>query len=181
MSGANRYVASFTPISRNLVVARCRRGRRPRVDPASAAVLLTIPFPANAARYGGALAFGRDGYLYVGTGDGGSPNDMSCTAQRADSLLGKILRLDVNVNTSKEPFYGIPLTNPFARSGGALEKIWAKGLRDPRRLSFDRATGGKAHQAEFIMLKDGGILLEGNATELREAAAKDAYIASFLS
>jgi glucose/arabinose dehydrogenase len=142
-SGNGLVFLSYTDLEGRLVVARYRRAAKDsgKVDPASGVSLLTIPFPENASRYGGALAFGRDGYLYVGVGDGGWPNETTCTAQRADSLLGKILRLDVNVNTSKEPYFGIPLANPFARSGGALEKVWAKGLRDPRRLSFDRATG----------------------------------------
>ena len=142
-SGNGFVFVSYTDPEGRLVVARYRRAAKDsgKLDPATGVSLLTIPFPENASRYGGALAFGRDGYLYVGVGDGGSPNDTPCTAQRADSLLGKILRLDVNVNTTREPYYGIPLSNPFSRSGGALEKVWAKGLRDPRRLSFDRATG----------------------------------------
>ncbi|HKA37415.1 MAG TPA: PQQ-dependent sugar dehydrogenase, partial [Thermoanaerobaculia bacterium] len=142
-SGNGLVFLSYTDLEGRLVVARYRRAAKDpgKLDPASGVSLLTIPFPENAGQFGGALAFGRDGYLYVGVGDGGSFNEPACTAQRADSLLGKILRLDVNVNTSKEPYYGIPLSNPFSRSGGALEKVWAKGLRDPRRLSFDRATG----------------------------------------
>ena len=134
---------SYVDLEGRLAIARYKRAAKDekRADPASGVVLLTVPFPPKASRYGGALAFGKDGYLYVGVGDGGSSSETTCAAQRADSMLGKILRLDVNANAAKEPYFGIPSSNPFAKSGMVLEKVWAKGLRDPRRLSFDRATG----------------------------------------
>jgi len=123
---------SYMDLDGKLVVARYKRAAKDekRADPGSGVVLLTIPIPAKASRYGGALAFGKDGYLYVGVGDGGSPNEATCAAQKSDSVLGKILRLDVNANSGKE-----------SKPGTGLEKVWAKGLRDPRQLSFDRATG----------------------------------------
>ena len=109
-------------------------------DPASGVILLTIaqPFPNH---NGGQLQFGPDGYLYIGMGDGGSANDPMCNAQRDDSLLGKMLRIDVDQNVNSPPFYGIPPDNPFAAPGGPLDEIWAKGLRNPWRFSFDRVTG----------------------------------------
>jgi glucose/arabinose dehydrogenase len=137
------FFISYTDKAGNLAIARYRRlaASANRADPATGAVLLTIPHPTNANNNGGQLQFGPDGYLYAGTGDGGSADDPACRAQRDDSLLGKVLRLDVNINVTKTPFYGIPPSNPFAGAGPPLDKIWAKGLRNPRRFSFDRLTG----------------------------------------
>ncbi len=111
---------------------------RPRVDPSSRKVLLTISHRTANNHNGGQLALGPDGYLYIGTGDGGRPVDAS-NAQDPRSLLGKILRIDPAVTDGSTP-YSIPETNPFAQSGGAPE-VWALGLRNPWRFSFDRRTG----------------------------------------
>jgi glucose/arabinose dehydrogenase len=128
--------------SGNLVVARYHVSGNPNVaDPASAAILLVIPHPTNSNHNGGQLQFGPDGYLYIGTGDGGSGNDPPCNAQRDNTLLGKLLRIDVDQNVNMSPFYGIPPTNPFVGGGDPLDEIWAKGLRNPWRFSFDRLTG----------------------------------------
>lgn len=85
---------------------------------------------------GGQIAFGGDGYLYVGLGDGGSGNDPGNRAQNGTDLLGKMLRLDVNVAA---PY--IPASNPFVGNSSVRDEIWAIGLRNPWRFSFDRATG----------------------------------------
>ncbi len=106
----------------------------------SARTLLVVPQPA-ANHNGGSLAFGPDGYLYVGMGDGGGAGDPSCYAQRDDTLLGKLLRLDVDQNVDQAPHYGIPPTNPFVGGGDPPDEVWAKGFRNPWRLSFDRLTG----------------------------------------
>jgi glucose/arabinose dehydrogenase len=111
-----------------------------RADPASAVVLLTIQQPF-ANHNGGELQFGPDGYLYIGMGDGGSANDPMCNAQRDTSLLGKLLRIDVDSNAASAPFYSVPPDNPFRPGGGPPNEVWAKGLRNPWRFSFDRATG----------------------------------------
>jgi uncharacterized repeat protein (TIGR01451 family) len=126
-----------------LVIARYRvpAGTPNVADPNSADVLLTIPHPVNANHNGGQLQFGPDGYLYIGTGDGGSGNDPPCNAQNDGVLLGKILRIDVNQNFNVSPFYGIPPTNPFIGAGNPRDEIWAKGVRNPWRFSFDRSTG----------------------------------------
>ena len=86
---------------------------------------------------GGQLAFGPDGFLYIGTGDGGSGGDPGNRAQSLTTLLGKILRIDVDGGTP----YAIPPDNPFSSTASALPEIWAYGLRNPWRFSFDRATG----------------------------------------
>ncbi len=100
------------------------------VDPASETILLTIkqPFPNH---NGGALAFGPDGYLYIATGDGGFQGDPMGNAQSLEALLGKILRIDVD---SASP-YAIPADNPFGN------EVYHYGLRNPWRISFDKATG----------------------------------------
>ena len=133
---------NYTNTAGNTVVARYRvsTGDPNVADPSSAVTLLTIAQPF-ANHNGGHLAFGPDGYLYIGMGDGGSANDPMCNAQRDDTLLGKMLRIDVDANVATPPFYGIPPDNPFAAPGGARDEIWAKGLRNPWRYSFDRATG----------------------------------------
>jgi glucose/arabinose dehydrogenase len=106
-----------------------------RANPSSALVLLHITQPF-ANHNGGQLQFGPDGYLYIGMGDGGSQGDPSNNGQTTSALLGKLLRIDVD---SASP-YAIPPGNPFARGGGSPE-VWAYGLRNPWRFSFDRETG----------------------------------------
>lgn len=107
-------------------------------DPNSEEILLTIYQPFS-NHNGGHLAFGPDGYLYIGTGDGGSGGDPGNRAQNTDSLLGKFLRIAVD---PANPTYSIPATNPFAADTtlGAPE-VWAVGLRNPWRWSFDQLTG----------------------------------------
>jgi glucose/arabinose dehydrogenase len=98
--------------------------------------ILTFPQP-YANHNGGDLNFGPDGFLYIGTGDGGLANDPEENGQKKKSLLGKMLRIDIN---SGSP-YSIPSTNPFASNTDYLPEIWALGLRNPWRVSFDRQTG----------------------------------------
>jgi len=117
-------------------VSRLRVSRDPDVADAGAVeTVLAMPDPAG-NHNGGMLAFGPDGYLWVGTGDGGAAGDPWNNAQDLGSLLGKILRLDVAVSP-----YAIPPGNPFAGRLLARPEIWAYGLRNPWRFSFDRATG----------------------------------------
>ncbi len=109
-----------------------------RADPASAQVLLTIAKPFS-NHNGGAIRFGPDGFLYLGVGDGGSGNDPNAYAQNLGILLGKILRIDVDHGSP----YAIPADNPFAGSSNAAvrQEIWAIGVRNPWRISFDRVSG----------------------------------------
>jgi len=135
------FFVDYTNTAGDTVIARYRAtpSNPNAADPASGVTLMTIDQPF-ANHNGGQLAFGPDGYLYIGMGDGGSANDPMCNGQRDDALLGKILRIDVDAN-AESPFYGIPPDNPFADPGGVRDEIWAKGLRNPWRFSFDRETG----------------------------------------
>jgi hypothetical protein len=140
---ANRFFfVDYTNTAGNTVIARYQRSAdsASTAEPGSGVILLTIAQPF-ANHNGGQLQFGPDGYLYIGMGDGGSANDPRCNAQRDDTLLGKLLRIDVNQNVDTPPFYGIPPSNPFAAPGAPPDEIWAKGLRNPWRFSFDRVTG----------------------------------------
>lgn len=106
-------------------------------DPASKRILMEINQPES-NHNGGQLAFGADGYLYIGLGDGGGGGDKHGTignAQDLGSVLGKILRIDVNGTP-----YKVPADNPFVKTAGAKPEIWAYGLRNPWRFSFDRTT-----------------------------------------
>jgi glucose/arabinose dehydrogenase len=106
-----------------------------RADPTSAQMILQIAQPYG-NHNGGLIKFGPDGYLYIGMGDGGSHNDPNGYGQSLNTLLGKLLRLDVRTLP-----YAIPPDNPFVDDPTARPEIWAYGLRNPWRWSFDRATG----------------------------------------
>ena len=108
---------------------------RNRADPASAKRILSIDQPF-ANHNGGQLLFGEDGMLYIPTGDGGSGGDPQGNGQNLNTLLGKILRIDVDRG---DP-YGIPADNPFVSRAGARREIWAYGVRNPWRIDFDRGT-----------------------------------------
>jgi hypothetical protein len=125
----------------NTIIARFQVSANPNVaDPASRRALLEIaqPFSNHNA---GDLKFGPDGLLYIPMGDGGSANDPSCNAQNDNSLLGKLLRIDVDQNVNTPPFYGIPPGNPYIGPGDPRDEVFARGLRNPFRFSFDRLTG----------------------------------------
>ncbi len=107
-------------------------------DPSSQRLVLEIDQP-YANHNGGGLAFGPDGYLYIGTGDGGDANDPERRALNVSELLGKMLRIDP-VAADGQP-YTVPDDNPFIGVSGARPEIWSVGLRNPWRFSFDRETG----------------------------------------
>ena len=127
----SRFFVNYTDENGDTVIARFEGTGDPNVaDPGSEVQLLGIDQP-YANHNGGVLAFGPDGYLYAGMGDGGSQGDPQGNGQNTNSLLGKILRIDVNSGDT----YSIPADNPFGN------EVWAYGLRNPWRLSFDKATG----------------------------------------
>jgi glucose/arabinose dehydrogenase len=107
-------------------------------DPASETVLLSQPQP-HANHNGGQVAFGPDGFLYIGFGDGGSQDDPDGNGQRLDTLLGKLLRIDAAASTAER--VAVPADNPFVGTAGARSEIWSYGLRNPWRFSFDAVTG----------------------------------------
>lgn len=145
-----RFYVNFTNQAGHTVVARFRRSANPTVadaasrfdlrwNGAGAPAVIEQPF---ANHNGGHLAFGPDGYLYVGMGDGGSGDDPNHFAQTPTSLLGKMLRVDVSVADSHPIGYVVPGDNPFA-AGGARAEIWSFGWRNPWRYTFDdRSRGG---------------------------------------
>jgi glucose/arabinose dehydrogenase len=132
------FYVDYTNLNGDTVIARYSTSPVDpnRANPNSAEILLTIPQP-YANHNGGQLQFGPDGYLYIGMGDGGSGGDPENRAQNLDSLLGKILRIDVDFASP----YAVPADNPFVGTPGARREIWAYGLRNPWRFSFDRQTG----------------------------------------
>jgi hypothetical protein len=135
-----RFFVYYTNRDGDLVIARYRVSADPdAADGGSGQVLLTIPHRPFANHNGGQLTFGPDGFLYAGTGDGGDRDDSQENAQDGGRLLGKLLRLDVDMDGP--PYYTVPPTNPFVGPGNPLDELWATGLRNPWRFSFDRATG----------------------------------------
>jgi glucose/arabinose dehydrogenase len=132
------FFVTYIDRSGDLVLAKFHVSKDPNLaDPLSEEILLTIDEPGT-NHSGGMIAFGpRDGYLYLATGDGGPGYDPDNRAQDPSQLLGKMLRLDVDVPSG----YGIPPDNPFAGPGDPRDEIWALGLRHPWRFSFDRLDG----------------------------------------
>lgn len=126
-NGSSNVVHRFTasPPSTNVVNA------------ATGVTILRIAHPGQSNHNGGQIAFGPDGYLYIGPGDGGGGCDTPNNAQNINTLLGKLLRLDVSNFTTN---YTVPPTNPFVGIAG-LDEIWSTGLRNPWRFTFDRLTG----------------------------------------
>lgn len=165
--GLHTVIAEFTASTANFA------------DPSNERILLTIPQPFS-NHNGGGLAFGNDGFLYIALGDGGSGGDPQCNGQNINTLLGKILRIDVN-STQPPLQYAIPPSNPFVNQPGS-DEIWIYGLRNPFRFSFDRLTGniwigdvGQSAREEVDLLTPqqqqvaGGVNLGWNLREGKQA------------
>ncbi len=138
-----RFFVGYTGLNDRNVVSRftVSADNRDRADPESERILIDVddPYPNH---NGGLVLFGPDGYLYAGLGDGGAGGDPEENGQDLGALLGKILRLDVSGEFDPDvPPYRIPDGNPFVDQDGAAPEIWAFGLRNPWRFSFDRETG----------------------------------------
>ncbi len=131
------FFVNYTNQQGDTVIARYSRSDDPGVaNPDKGKLLMTIDQP-YANHNGGQIAFGPDGYLYIGMGDGGAANDPQNRAQDMSNLLGKLLRIDVD---NADP-YGAPQNNPFVNTDQARAEIWSYGWRNPWRFSFDVATG----------------------------------------
>jgi glucose/arabinose dehydrogenase len=158
-----RLFVHYTGTDSDTTVAELRRLDATRADAGSERVLLRVDDP-YANHNGGMLAFGPDGHLYIALGDGGAANDPQNRAQSLDTLLGKVLRIDVDASCpgpNGPAAYCIPEGNPFATRERGRE-IWAYGLRNPWRFSFDRETGdlwigdvGQAHYEEIDLQRAG--------------------------
>lgn len=150
-AASGRFYVNFTDPAGNTVIARfLRSAGNPAV--ADAASRFDLQWPSGlkyivqpySNHNAGNLAFGPDGYLYIALGDGGSGDDPENRAQNPAELLGKMLRIDVNVPVAHSNGYVVPPSNPFVTSGpaGVLKEIWAFGLRNPWRYSFDLPSRG---------------------------------------
>ncbi len=132
------FFVNYTDNSGETIVARYSRDSSdPNLaDPDSEEIIMTIDQPYG-NHNGGCIKFGPDGYLYIGMGDGGSGNDPQNYGQNTQSLLGKMLRIDIDNGSP----YSVPSDNPFVNDANVLDEIWAIGMRNPWRFSFDRETG----------------------------------------
>ena len=164
------FFVYYTNNSGNTVVSRFSRiGINPAIaDPNSELIILTYSQPFS-NHNGGELQFGPDGYLYISSGDGGSGGDPQNNSQNLGSLLGKLLRIDVNNSSASNP-YAIPADNPFVGNSAALDEIWAYGLRNAWKFSFDRSTNdlwigdvgqGEKEEINFTLSTDTGGLNYG--------------------
>jgi glucose/arabinose dehydrogenase len=154
----------FTDLNGDIAIERLKvsAGDPNLADPAPLRVL-TIAHRDFANHNGGLVSFGIDGFLYIGTGDGGGGGDTLGNGQNLNTLLGKLLRIDVSNSSAGQP-YAIPPLNPFAGQAGRRGEIWAYGLRNPWRYAFDAATG-------FLYIADVG---QDRIEEVNVAAAATA-------
>lgn len=136
-----RLYVYYTRSGGDIVVSRLTANTASTAAPSSSEeVLFTIEHSANTNHNGGAMAFGPDGYLYLGVGDGGGGGDPDQNGQNVDTRLGKLLRIDVDATDAPGGQYGYPPSNPYVGTDGD-DAVFAIGLRNPWRISFDRDTG----------------------------------------
>ncbi len=130
------FFVNYTGKGGTTYISRFKAMSPTKADPSSETVILTIEQPFG-NHNGGGIVFGPDGYLYIGTGDGGAANDPFDYGQKLDTLLGKMLRIDVTGEPDEGKAYAVPEGNPFLDDDNALPEIWSYGLRNPWRYSFD--------------------------------------------
>lgn len=169
-----RFFVNYTESKRGLktVISEFTADKQlASVNPASERKILSIAQPFG-NHNGGQIAFGPDGYLYIGTGDGGAGNDPKGNGQKLSTLLGKILRIDIDRKKAGKQ-YAVPSDNPFTTQRKIAPEIWAYGFRNPWRFSFDAQSGalyvgdvGQNHREEIDLVERGGNygwrLMEGN-------------------
>ena len=132
------FYVYYTDSGQNIVVERYTASSTPdQADPRSNLVILRVAHPTFTNHFGGLVAFGPDGMLYAGLGDGGGAGDPAGNAQNLNALLGKIVRVDVRAASVAQP-YTNPTGNPYLNQSGRRPEIWAAGLRNPWRFAFDR-------------------------------------------
>ena len=139
---SNRYFfVYYTNTAGDLRITRfqTQAGNPNAADESTGVVILTIPHPTYSNHNGGKLNFGADGHLYFATGDGGSGGDPDNNSQNGNSLLGKMIRINVD-NFTTPPYYTIPADNPYVTNPSVRDEIFAMGLRNPWRWSFDKET-----------------------------------------
>ena len=135
----------YTDPQQNIVIERLSASSNPNLaDTTSGLVILRVPHPTYTNHFGGQVAFSPDGFLYLGTGDGGGAGDPLGNGQNLNSLLGKLLRVDVRGATAAQP-YTVPASNPYVNAANRRPEIWASGLRNPWRFSFD---GGQLYLSD---------------------------------
>ena len=156
-----RFFVSFTDPLGDLIVAEYQASASDsnQADPTSKRIILRVRHRQFSNHNGGMLAFGKDGFLYIGTGDGGGGGDPLGSGQRRSTLLGKVLRIDVNTTRR----YRVPRSNPFFGERGVRKEIYALGIRNPWRFSFDRVGGrlllgdvGQGAREEVNLIVRGG-------------------------
>ena len=164
-----RFFVNYTDPSGDTRLAEFTASSPDSAGASTERLLLRVSQPFS-NHNGGGLAFGSDGYLYAGLGDGGSGGDPLGNGQRLDTHLGKMLRIDVDAGSP----YAVPADNPFRARAGALPEIWAYGLRNPFRFSFDRVTGdlyvgdvgqGSLEEIDVAAARAGGQNYGWNVTE----------------
>lgn len=133
---SGRFYVNYNDHKDRTCIARFRSTNQLTTDPSTEEIILRYDQPYR-NHNGGWIGFGPDSMLYIGNGDGGAANDPKNNGQNLDTLLGKILRIDVSTETG----YEIPKDNPFVKREDARPEIWAYGIRNPWRCSFDRETG----------------------------------------
>jgi len=178
-----RYFVFLTDAGGDLEVREYHRSSNPAVSETTFSIIWETPHPGQTNHNGGWIGFSpTDGYLYITTGDGGGGNDPNNNAQNLESLLGKILRIDVNSDAfpgDANRNYAIPANNPFVGVAGA-DEIWAYGLRNPWRIAFDPRNGNlyiadvgqsQREEVDFVASGAGGLnfgwrIMEGSLAHL---------------